>query len=95
VRVLGEANASRFASKHAAARKPLQRFLAIARNSDWQHLPAVRQTFPATDMGRQSGRFIFDIGGNRYRLIATVDFAEQLLVIEKVLTHDEYNREVL
>ena len=55
----------------------------------------MKRTFPATDLGKQSGRLIFDIGGNKYRLIASVDFKEQILVIERVLTHEEYNREVL
>ena len=86
---------ARFAGKHAAARKPLQRFLAIARNADWPHFPAVKQTFPSTDPGKRSKRLIFDIGGNKYRLIASVDFKEQILVMERVLTHEEYEREVL
>lgn len=95
MRVLGEAIASRFAAAHADARKPLQRFLAIARSSDWGHLPAVRETFASADRGRRSGRLIFDVGGNKYRLIARVDFVEQMLVIERILTHEEYDREVL
>ena len=95
MRVLGEAKLSRFAARHAAARKPLRRFLTVARNADWPHFPAVKETFPSTDLGRQSGRLIFDIGGNKYRLIASVDFSEQMLIIERVLTHEEYSREVL
>lgn len=95
MRVLGEAVAARFAGQHAPARRPLQRFLAVTRNSNWQHLPAVKQTFPATDIGKRTGCLIFDIGGNKYRLIARVDFEEQMLVIERVLTHEEYDREVL
>lgn len=95
MRVLGEATMARFASKHAAARKPLQRFLTVARSADWPHFPAVKQTFPSTDLGKQSGRLIFDIGGNKYRLVASVDFTEQILVIERVLTHEDYDREVL
>lgn len=95
VRVLGEAIAARFAARHAASRKPLQRFLAVVRDAGWPHLPAVRQVFPATDVGKRSGRLIFDLGGNKYRLLASVDFREQILVIERVLTHEEYSREVL
>ena len=94
MRVLGEAMAARFARKHAGARKPLQRFLAVSRNADWPHFPAVKRTFPAADLGKESGRLIFDLGGNKYRLIASVDFREQILVIERVLTHEEYSREV-
>ena len=94
MRILSAVIAARFAGRHAGARKPIQRFLAIARNANWPHFSAVKQTFAATDIGRQSGRLIFDIGGNKYRLIASVDFKEQVLVIERVLTHEEYNREV-
>jgi mRNA interferase HigB len=71
----------------------LQRFLEIARSAEWPHYSAVKNTFGATDLGTQTGRLIFDIGGNKYRLIASVDFAEQLLVIDRVLTHDDYERE--
>jgi mRNA interferase HigB len=93
VRVLGEAILARFASKHPDSRRPLQRFLEIARNAEGPHFPAVRETFRAVDVGKQSGRLIFDVGGNKYRLIASADFAEQLLVIEQVLTHEQYERE--
>jgi mRNA interferase HigB len=55
----------------------------------------VRQTFPSAGLGKQSGRLIFDIGGNKYRLIASVDFKEQLLLIERIPTHEDYEREVL
>jgi mRNA interferase HigB len=55
----------------------------------------VKRTFPSTDLGKRSGRLVFDIGGNKYRLIASVDFKEQILVIEQVLTHEDYDREVL
>ena len=36
---------------------------------------------------------VFDISGNKYRLVATVNFEKQILLIERVLTHEEYNRE--
>ena len=35
---------------------------------------------------------IFNIAGNHYRLAATVNFARQKLLIESVLTHEEYGR---
>jgi mRNA interferase HigB len=92
VTVLGEAILARFAMKHSPARKPLQRFLEIARAADWPHLPALKRSFAAADY-TPSGMLIFDIGGNKYRLIATVNFEKQILLIERVLTHEEYNRE--
>jgi mRNA interferase HigB len=92
VRVLGEAMIARFAKRHSASRKPLQRFLEIARTADWPHFPALKQSFAAADY-TSKGTIIFDIGGNKYRLIATVSFEKQILLIERVLTHEEYSRE--
>ena len=45
------------------------------------------------DYAPSTGVLIFNIGGNKYRLIATVDFDERIMVIKSVMTHEEYNRE--
>jgi mRNA interferase HigB len=95
MKVYGEAVLAKFAARHAGARRPLQRFLEIVRGADWPHFPAVKRTFPATDLGRKTGKAIFDIGGNKYRVIAVVNFEKQALLIEEVLTHEEYDRESL
>ena len=93
--VLGEAAAEQFAKQHAAARKPLARFLTLARATSWQHFPEVKRTFPAADYAAATGTLIFDIGGNKYRLIARADFEEQTLYIQAIMTHEKYNRENL
>ncbi|HEX3745748.1 MAG TPA: type II toxin-antitoxin system HigB family toxin [Bryobacteraceae bacterium] len=93
MRVFGEAVVARFAKKHPAARKPLQRFLTIARSAVWPHFPALKETLASTDYLPATGTLIFDIGGNKYRLIARVDFEEQMIVIQSALTHREYDRE--
>jgi len=93
--ILGELRVNKFARRYAAARKPLQRFLEIARKASWPHFPAVKGTFPTTDYAPETQSLIFNIGGNKYRLIAYVDFGEQMLIIQSVMTHEEYNREEL
>lgn len=35
---------------------------------------------------------VFDIGGNKYRLIAYIRFEKQILYIKAVLTHRDYER---
>jgi mRNA-degrading endonuclease HigB of HigAB toxin-antitoxin module len=39
----------------------------------------VKRSFPAADYAPRTGTLIFDIGGNQYRLVARVDFEEQVL----------------
>ena len=86
---------AKFAKKHAASRKPLARFLEIVRTAEWPHFPAVKKSFPATDYAPETETLVFDIGGNKYRLIARVDFEERILLVQTVLTHEEYSREIL
>jgi mRNA interferase HigB len=42
------------------------------------------------DMHRR--RTIFDVGGNKYRLIARVNFEQKLVFVLHVLTHPEYDK---
>ena len=91
--VYGEAIVARFARKHPASRRPLQRFLMLAKEANWPHFAAVKNTFAATDL--VAGRLVFDIGGNKYRVVASVDLHAQILVVDRVLTHQEYDRETI
>jgi len=93
VRVFGEAVVARFSRKHSDARNPLERFLRIARAAEWMNLLEAKAGFPAVDYAPTSGTLIFNIGGNKYRLIARVDFELQVLTITDVLTHEKYSRE--
>lgn len=93
MKVYGEAAIAKFAKKHAASRKPLQRFLDIVKQTCWLHFADVKNTFGSADY--VSGRLVFDISGNKYRVIASVDFDEQILVVDQVMTHEEYDREKL
>ena len=51
----------------------------------------LRQTFPSADL---VGNFVvFNIAGNNFRLIAYIDFKNQMAFIRAVLTHAEYDKE--
>jgi mRNA interferase HigB len=91
MKVYGEAAVAKFARRHPASRKALQRFLEITKQAAWPSFVAVKRTFAATDY--VGGRLIFDVGGNKYRVIAKVDFTDQSLLVESILTHEEYDRE--
>jgi len=53
----------------------------------------LKETFPAAD--HVSGLVIFDIGGNKYRLTATVNYDLPAVLIEEVLTHEQYDQREL
>lgn len=62
----------------------------IARQARWKNLNEVRLTWRNTDC--VNGMTIFNIKGNRYRLIATVNYASQTIIVRMLVTHAEYSR---
>ena len=50
----------------------------------------LRQTFGSVD--KVADLYVFDIGGNKFRLIAFLRFDQQIAYIKHVLTHVEYDR---
>lgn len=75
---------------HPDARASLRHWFAIMRKTDYASFAALRITFPSAD---QVDRFtVFNIGGNKFRLIVAVHYNRKKVYIRHVLTHAEYNR---
>lgn len=75
---------------HPDAESPLRAWYQMARAADWEKPEDVSRTCPYVS---QVGKFtVFNIGGNKYRLIAAVHFNRRKLYVRRVLTHTEYDR---
>ncbi len=80
-----------FVRKHPDAGPALERWLLAARRAEWRNLVEVRGDFPHADaVGPLT---VFNVRGNRYRLIVRIDYRWQVISIKGVLTHEEYSRE--
>ena len=55
---------------------------------EWAKFPRLRKVFTSADWVKPY--VIFDIAGNKYRLIAEINFRSQTLFIRHILTHQEY-----
>lgn len=80
----------RFAKRHPAARSPLDYWLDITTKATWKNFFEIRNTFRSAD--RVKDVIIFDIGGNKFRLIASIDYNEQKVYILEIMMHAEYDR---
>jgi mRNA interferase HigB len=58
-------------------------------SNGFKHFVELKKTFGSADQVRPYT--VFDISGNKYRLIAVVDYPLQAVSIERVLTHAEYD----
>ena len=79
-----------FATIHPDAGVPLQAFRSKVEKSHFANFAALRATFRGVD--KVGDRFVFNIGGNKYRLIASIAFSVQRLWIKAVLIHAEYDK---
>jgi len=79
-----------FAAEHADAEAPLQAFRQLIEKGSDANFAALRAAFRGVD--KVGERFVFNIGGNKYRLIAAIAFAPQLLWVKAVLTHADYDK---
>ena len=70
---------------------PVRVWYRMALAARWENLEDVRREYPATDMVGPLA--IFNIGGNKYRLIVRLVFRSQRIYIKELLTHAEYDKE--
>jgi len=80
-----------FAEKHADSRDALDDWYRIAVKASWSNLVEVQTVFPKAEA--VSSFTVFNIKGNRYRLIVSIDYEGQLIYLKYVLTHAEYDKE--
>jgi mRNA interferase HigB len=79
-----------FWEEHRDAQAHLEAWYKVARKAQWTCLADLRTTFPTAD---QVGRcLIFDICGNKYRLIVRPTRNWRRLYIRCILIHKEYDR---
>jgi mRNA interferase HigB len=80
-----------FIAKHADSREALDNWYKIASKAVWSNLVEVQKVFPKAEA--VSNFTVFNIKGNRYRLITSIDYEKKLIYIKYVLTHAEYDKE--
>ena len=79
-----------FSALHPDSRGPLTAWYAIVDKTDFRSFPELRRTFPSAD--KVGNKVVFNIGGNKYRLIAAVHFNRGKLYIRHILSHIEYDK---
>ncbi len=72
------------------ARQPLLSWFREVGRAAWRTPADVKQTFRAADLVGE-GRVVFNVGGNKFRLVPWVSDSHQLVLVKWVGTHDEYD----
>lgn len=75
---------------HADAEQPLKAWLAEARLAAWRSPADIKERYPTASI-TDAERAVFNIGGNKYRLVAKVWFAGQAVYVKFIGTHADYD----
>jgi mRNA interferase HigB len=90
MRVITNRRLLEFSSNHHEASNPLQAWRKTMEGTDFSSFAELREVFRTAD--KVGELHVFNIAGNKYRLIAFLHFDRQLCYIKQVLTHAEYDK---
>jgi mRNA interferase HigB len=91
MRIISRKALNAFAGKHPAARAALADWYAKMKAVSFQSLVEVRAVFPTADpVGKLT---VFNVGGNKVRLVTAIHYNRGRVYIRAVLTHAEYDED--
>ena len=90
MRIITRKRLNEFAEKHPDAKSALQHWYRQAKTNEFKSFSELRKTFGSAD---QVGNLtVFNIGGNKVRLVAAIHYNRRTIYIRAVLTHREYDK---
>jgi len=79
-----------FAARHPDSASALEHWYRLMKGADFSSFAELRRVFPSAD---QVGKLtVFNVGGNKARLVAAVHYNRRRIYVRAVLTHKEYDR---
>ena len=91
MRIFTEKTLKEYIEIHSDTKTAIQEWVDIVKRSEWTCFADVRRTFNSADaVGNQ--RYVFNIKGNCYRIVAVIKFTIKFVYIRFIGTHSEYDR---
>lgn len=92
MQVIAKRTLKLFWLKHPQAEQPLRHWHAMVRKAEWRGPADVKAMFGASVDFVADNRAIFDIAGNKYRLVIHAAYRYKRVLVKFVGTHKEYDR---
>ncbi len=90
VRIRGRDRLAEFAEEFKDARAALNNWANVVDVADWKNPADLKRTFGSASF--VEGKTVFNIGGNKYRLISIINCELKTVLVTHVLTHAEYDK---
>jgi mRNA interferase HigB len=80
-----------FGEKYPETMNSPKRWYNLIKEQKFNNLVEIKNVF--SDVDYIEGLYIFNIGGNKARLIATINFKNSKIYIKTILSHSEYDKD--
>lgn len=91
MRIISEKKLREFWERHADVKEPLLAWYREVEKEDWNTPVQMKEKYPnASILG--GNRVVFNIKGNKYRLVVKINYPGRIVYIRFVGTHAEYDR---
>jgi mRNA interferase HigB len=90
MRIIARRTLREFWEQHRDAEQPLKAWFAEASSASWETPQAIKDQYRNASFVADN-RVIFNVGGNKYRLVAHVNYSFGIVYIKFVGTHREYD----
>lgn len=77
-------------SRYFDAQGPVEAWHAEALKASWRTPQEIKAQFRSASI-LKGGRVVFNIGGNKYRLVVAVDYERQACFVKFIGTHEQYD----
>ncbi|MCQ2370348.1 MAG: type II toxin-antitoxin system HigB family toxin [Paludibacteraceae bacterium] len=92
MRIFTEQKLKEYITEHPGSRVALQDWVQRVKRAEWRDFADIRRSFSGSVDCVGNQRYVFNIRGNNYRLIAVVRFTIKYVYIRFIGTHAEYER---
>jgi len=91
VRVIAKRTLRDFWLKHAESEQQLKSWFREAEKASWKNVNQLKVDYPSASILKEN-RIVYNIKGNKYRLIVKINFEFQICWIRFIGTHAEYDK---
>lgn len=91
MRILSFGTLRDFWAREHKSEEALRDFYRKLSKIDPQNLAELKQVFPSVDLVGKC--YVFNVGGNKYRVVTRIHFNRNMVFIRFVLTHSEYDKD--
>src|SRR5215813_8787936 len=92
MQVIARRTLKEFWERHPQAEGPVRAWFAVASKGRWRDPNDIKRQFGTTVDFVGDNRVVFDLGGNKYRLIVHISYTFGRALVKFIGTHAEYDR---